>query len=349
MRDGEEAGMERRLPAEWEEQDGVLLAWPHGESDWQPVLAQVEPVYVEIVRQVSRFETVLLVAPEPPAVERLLAAAGIDLARVRMYPVLTDDTWARDFGPLTVLEEGRPRLLDFGFNGWGLKFAAARDNLVTRRLHAARAFAATPLTTVGLILEGGSIESDGAGTLLTTAPCLLEGNRNPHLAQGAIEAALQRYLGAERVLWLEHGWLAGDDTDSHVDTLARLAPDDTILYVACVDPADEHYAELQAMAEELRALRTRQGHPYRLLPLPWPGAKYDEDGQRLPATYANFLVVNGAVLVPTYRDPRDVEALATVEEAFPGREIIGIDCLPLILQHGSLHCVTMQIPKGVLS
>ena len=337
-----------RLPAEWDEQDGVLLAWPHADSDWLPILAAVEPVYIEIVRQISRFERVLVVAPEVEAIREKLRAAGVDLSRVHLYQVPTNDTWSRDFGPITIFEEGQPVLLDFGFNGWGLKFAADRDNQVTARLREAGAFAPIPRRLPGLILEGGSIESDGRGTLLTTAECLLGPNRNPHLDQAQIEQVLNRLLGAQHILWLESGYLAGDDTDSHIDTLARLAPDDTILHVACDDPADEHFAVLDKMAAELRAFRTRQGRPFRLLPLPWPAAKFGPEGERLPATYANYLVVNGAVLVPTYADRNDGKALEVIAQAFPGREIVGIDCSALILQHGSLHCVTMQLPKGVL-
>lgn len=339
--------MNRRLPAEWEEQDGVLLAWPHESSDWHPVLEIVEPVFVEIVRQISRFERVLIVAPDSAAVQAQLREGGAAMERVTVLEIPSNDTWSRDFGPLTICQDGRPLLLDFGFNGWGLKFASNHDNRVSRRLHAAGAFA-VPLQTVGLILEGGGIESDGAGTLLTTSECLHNANRNPHLGREAIEAQLMELFGLQRVLWLENGYLAGDDTDSHVDTLARLCPNDTIAYVACTDEDDEHFAALARMAEELRAFRTAGGRPYRLLPLPWPAPCHDEEGVRLPATYANFLVINGAVLVPTYGDPADAEALRVVAEAFPGREIVGIDCRPLILQHGSLHCVTMQLPKGVL-
>jgi agmatine deiminase len=340
--------MKRRLPAEWEAQDGVLLAWPHEESDWHPVLDLVEPVFIEIARQISLFERAVIVAPDDHEVKRKLEKAGVEMSNVRLSQVETNDTWARDFGPITVLENDKPRMLDFGFNGWGLKFAASLDNLVTGRLHRAGAFDDTPLTTVGLILEGGSIESDGAGTILTTAECLLSPNRNPHLSKKEIEAALAELLGADRFLWLENGFLAGDDTDSHVDTLVRFAPDDTIVHVTCNDPADEHYQALQAMEAELGSFRARDGRPYRLIPLPWPEPKYDGAGERLPATYANFLIVNKAVLVPTYRDKNDKAALEAIGKAFPGLQIIGIDCTPLILQHGSLHCVTMQLPKGTL-
>jgi agmatine deiminase len=339
----------RRLPAEWEEQDGVLLAWPHEESDWQPHMETVEPVFIEIVRQVIRFERAIIVAPERDYIRGRLRDANVPLDRVTIYEIPTNDTWARDFGPITVEENGRPVLLDFGFNGWGLKFSADLDNQVTTSLKEAGAFAEAAVQIPGLILEGGSIESDGRGTLLTTSTCLLNRNRNPHLSKEDLERQLSALLGVERILWLKYGYLAGDDTDSHVDTLARLCPDDTILYVKCDDPGDEHHGSLSCMEVELERMRTGDGRPYRLIPLPWPSAVFDEEGERLPATYANYLVINGAVLVPTYGDAKDDDALAAVGQAFPDRDIIGIDCLPLILQHGSLHCVTMQIPKGVLA
>ncbi|MCM2358720.1 MAG: agmatine deiminase family protein [Geobacteraceae bacterium] len=340
--------MKRRLPAEWEEQDGVLIAWPHESTDWHPHLEIVEPVFAEIVAAISHFETALVAAPDPARVREQVTRAGAVPENVRIFRLDSNDTWARDFGPITIEEEGRPVLLDFGFNGWGLKFPANLDNQVTRLLHAAGAFGPVPRRTIGLVLEGGSIESDGRGTILTTAECLENPNRNPHLRREEIEAQLSGHLGCERFLWLENGYLAGDDTDSHVDTLARLCPDDTIAYVRCDDATDEHYPALAAMEQELQWFRTRDGNPYRLVPLPWPAPRYDAEGMRLPATYANFLVINGAVLVPTYRDDKDQAALKAIGEAFPGREIIGIDCLPLILQHGSLHCVTMQLPRGTL-
>jgi len=340
---------QRRLPAEWEEQDGVLLAWPHENTDWRPFLAEVEPVFTEIGQCISLFERVVIIAPDREMVAEKLRHAGAVLERIDIYEIVTNDTWTRDFGPITVFENGRPRILDFAFNGWGLKFAADLDNQATRRLHRLGAFGRTPLETVGLVLEGGSIESDGTGTLLTTAECLLGSNRNPHLSRLGIEAALAGEFGTDQILWLDSGFLEGDDTDSHIDTLARLCPDDTILYQSCPDKQDVHFEALQRMATELESFRTRDGLPFRLIPLPWPSPRHNEDGQRLPATYANFLVINGAVLVPTYRDDNDAAALVTIRKAFPGRTVIGVDCLPLIRQHGSLHCITMQIPKGVLS
>lgn len=338
----------RRLPAEWEEQDGVLLSWPHAESDWSDDLEEVEPVFAAIAAAISHYERVIIVAPQSELILPAIVAAGGDPEQVTLLELPTNDTWSRDFGPITVREDGRPRLLDFGFNGWGLKFAANHDNQITQRLGAAGLFGKNLPQIVGLILEGGAIESDGAGTLLTTSECLLNPNRNPHLSQTEIEERLHTLFGTERILWLEHGYLAGDDTDSHIDTLARLCPNDTIVYVSCDDPGDEHYPALLRMETQLRTFRTADGRPYRLLPLPWPQACYGPAGERLPATYANFLIINGAVLVPTYNCGQDVTALAVIAQAFPARTIIPIDCCPLILQHGSLHCVTMQLPRGVL-
>lgn len=338
------------LPPEWSPQSAVMLTWPHEESDWQPWLNLVEPVFVEIARQVSRRERVLITCRSEAHrrhVADLLQQAGITPDQTRLYVAPSNDTWVRDHGPITVLRNGHPLLLDFVFNGWGQKFAAELDNQVTRHLHAAGAFGDTPLRSLDLVLEGGSIEVDGDGTLLTTSHCLLSPKRNPDLNRSQIETELGRELGVRRVLWLEHGHLEGDDTDSHIDTLARFCDPETIAYVSCDDPGDDHYQELKAMEAELRAFRTAQGQPYRLVPLPWPRPKHAADGRRLPATYANFLIINGAVLVPTYDDPADEEALARLRACFPGRDVIGIPCAPLILQNGSLHCVTMQLPAAV--
>ncbi len=340
----------RRLPAEWEEQDGVLVAWPDQESDWQPALEFVEPVFAEIIATISRFERVILIEPDTVSSSPMLKVkeAGAAMERITCCKIATNDTWARDFGPITVMDNDNPLLLDFGFNGWGLKFPADRDNRINQALCSAKIFS-SPVKTVGFVLEGGSIESDGNGTLLTTSRCLLSPNRNPHLSKEEIESFLCQELGSRRVLWLENGYLAGDDTDSHIDTLARLAPEDTILHVTCTDPVDEHFDALEAMKCELEKFRTESGKPYRLIPLPLPSPCYGSESERIPATYANYLVLNKAVLVPTYSDLCDSSALAAIGLAFPSRTVIGIECRPLLLQHGSLHCLTMQLPKGSLS
>jgi agmatine deiminase len=341
----------RELPAEWEPQSGVMLTWPHDQSDWAPYLADIEPVYVEIARAVCARERLLVCCRDEAHVDHvqlLLRAGGVDPGRVILRVAPSNDSWARDHGPITVLHDGAPVLLDFVFNGWGGKYPADLDNRITRRLHAAGAFGATPIVTLDLVLEGGGIESDGKGTLLTTTTCLLSKGRNPHLTRAQIEQRLIQFFNLKRVLWLEHGHLEGDDTDSHIDTLARFCDPHTIAYVRCDDASDAHYADLRAMEDELRNLRDYHGNPYRLVPLPWPQPKHDAAGKRLPATYANFLVINGAVLLPTYDDPADAVAVARLRECFPQREIVPIHCLPLIQQFGSLHCITMQLPAGVL-
>lgn len=339
------------LPPEWAPQSGVMLTWPHQNSDWRDHLDLVEPVFVELVQQISLHEKLLISCWDEAHlahVKACLNKAEADMGNVLLYAVPSNDTWVRDHGPLTVLENGVPRLLDFTFNGWGDKFDATLDNQLTQRLHNLKSFGSNELQQIDFVLEGGSIEVDGEGTLLTTRRCLMAPTRNPRMSQQQVESTLGELLGVDRFLWLNHGYLAGDDTDSHIDTLARFCDAQTIAYVACDDPKDEHYPELKAMEEELKAFRTRDGQPYRLVPLPWPQAKYDDDGHRLPATYANFLITNEVVLVPTYADWADKAALVQVKKCFPQREIIAVSCQPLILQHGSLHCVTMQLPAGVL-
>ena len=321
-----------RLPAEWEPQSGVMLTWPHARTDWAPMLSEVTATYEEMAREIRLREALLTVGPP------------------------SDDTWARDHGFITLVptgqeavESGDCLLLDFCFNGWGEKFEAEQDNAINRRLYADGSLRGIYEDHLDFVLEGGSIESDGRGTVFTTSHCLLASHRNQPLTREQTEAELKRRLRVERIVWIDHGLLTGDDTDGHIDTLVRIAPGDTLLYVACDDPADEQYEELRLMEQQLHTLTTPDGRPYRLLRLPLPRPIYDEDGERLPATYANFLVVNGAVLCPTYAQPDlDAAALHIVGSAFPGREVVGIDCRSLIRQHGSLHCSTMQFPKGVL-
>ena len=319
----------RRLPAEWEKQKAVLLAMPHKDSDWTDVLDIVKTTYMEIIKEIAKREEVWLITDEP-----------VNIENVKSINLPTNDTWARDFGAITVIENGIKEYLDFVFNGWGMKFASNFDNQINQKLYIEGILDRKP-KRVGLVLEGGSIESDGNGTILTTKECLLEANRNPHLSFEEIEKELLNLFGAKRVLWLENGYLSGDDTDSHIDTLARLAPNDTILYVTTDDESDEHFVALKEMERELQAFRTLDDRPYNLIPLPMTSPIYDID-YRLPATYANFLIINGAVLLPIYNDKNDNIAISQLQKAFPERDIIPIDCNSLILQHGSLHCITMQ-------
>ncbi len=342
------------LPAEWAPQSAVMLTWPHPGTDWSELLDQVEPVFMAIARSVLRFEHLVISCEHVIRAQELqnelnqfAQQQGLP-GRVISVPAPANDTWARDHGPITVDTDDGPTLLDFRFNAWGGKFPWEKDDALNRHLANAGAFGRCPLQPVDFVLEGGSIESDGEGTLLTTSECLLTPTRNPSQDRTAIERLLSELLGADRMLWLNHGYLAGDDTDSHIDTLARFCAPDHICYVACPDPDDEHYAALAAMEEELKQFRQRDGSPYRLTALPWPDPIYDDDGQRLPATYANFLIINNAVLLPVYGVAQDDDAIAIVADLFPDREVIPIDCRPLIGQHGSLHCVTMQLPAGVV-
>lgn len=340
----------RRFPAEWETQSAVLLTWPHTETDWAPNLAAAERTFAAIARAVLAHEALVISVHHADLVESVrarIAPLPDQTEHLHLIVVPSNDSWVRDHGPLTILEDGQPVLLDFAFNAWGGKYPSALDDAIVSRLHKAGVFGATLRRRVDFVLEGGALESDGEGTLLTTTSCLLDPNRNPAITQDTAEVQLRDSLGIERVLWLTQGHLEGDDTDGHIDTLARFATPDTIVYQGCDDSADSHFAPLQAMARELAALRRADGAPYRLIPLPFPRPVYDDTGQRLPATYANFLIINGAVLLPVYGDPADEVTQSRLAEAFPDRTIVPIDCTALIRQFGSLHCVTMQLPAAV--
>jgi len=343
----------RRMQAEWEPQSMVQLTWPHQDTDWAPILPEITAVYEEMAREISRREKVLIVAPEDLQSHLSLLTSHLSPLTTHHLSFTSNDTWARDHGFITVEEmsgEGPEQkdtvLLDFCFNGWGEKFPAELDNEINRHLYEQGLVEGRYEDHLDFVLEGGSIESDGKGTIFTTSCCLLAPHRNQPLSQQEIEQRLKAWLGAERIVWLNHGSLIGDDTDGHIDTLVRICPNDTLLYIE----ADADHPDLLLMELELQALRTLDGRPYRLLKLPLPrpifeesGKWKEEGGERLPATYANYLVINGAVLVPTYDQPDlDAEALRIVGEAYPDREIVGIDCRAVIRQHGSLHCCTMQ-------
>lgn len=335
--------MKKVLPAEWHPQRFIQLTWPHEQTDWNYMLDEVNACYVEIAKTIASYQDLLIVCKDEYAVRKLLQ--GIDIQGVHFVELASNDTWARDHGGITVLEDDKPVIYDFAFNAWGKKFAYDLDNQLTQKLYELGALGDDVgyRNCLDFVLEGGSIESDGQGTLLTTSQCLLADNRND-LNQNEIEEKLKDYFSLKRVLWLHHGYLQGDDTDSHIDTLARFCDENTIAYVRCEDENDEHYEELKKMEEELQAFRTQDGKPYVLIPLPMADAVYF-DGERLPATYANFLIMNEVVLVPTYASEKDKKAIYLLSQAFPKKEIIGIDCSALIKQHGSLHCITMEFVK----
>lgn len=343
--------MTYRLLPEWAPQSGIMLTWPRSDVEWNPDYASAERCHTAIAKEISLRSRVIITCMNADHAERIrgyVKAAGGCVENLRIYAFPSNDAWARDHGPITVLKDGRLTLIDFIFNGWGEKYPYHEDNRLSRRLHDTGAFGDIPIESVDLVLEGGSIEVDEEGTLLTTESCLLNKNRNPERSRSEIEGLLKKYLGVDRILWLKHGAIDGDDTDGHIDTLARFCDNSTIAYQCCEDRSDPHYAELHAMEGELKTLRRKDGKPYKLVPLPWPQPVIDKTGRRLPATYANFLIMDTTVLVPTYNDPADADALQALAGCFPSKAIVGVPCRSLIHQYGSLHCVTMQFPKGVV-
>ena len=344
-----------RLPAEWEKQSGIQLTWPHSDTEWFE-LEKVKECYVDIARNILRFEPLMIVCRDiDEALADIRAVCSrkgwsIDLDRVRFRVAPLNDTWARDHGGIAVYgDNGEKYLYDFVFNGGGLKFASNLDNQITRTIFTSGAFNDDVLGVDmrPFVLEGGSIDTDGCGTMLTTTRCLTSVNRNEYLTRDEIEGELKSAFGLDRVLWLDYGEILGDDTDSHIDTLARFCSPDTIAYVQCTDPDDPHYEELREMENQLRSFKTKGGKRYNLVPLPLPQPLYLDD-YRLPASYANFLIVNGGVLLPGADSPLDEVAREHLQKAFPDREVVVVDCRALLSGHGSLHCVTMQYPQGYL-
>ena len=334
----------KRMVAEWEKQRVVLLSFPHQKTDWydpedKKSLDKALSPFIRIAQAIAYKEPVYIICQSREQIADMFCSTR----NMTFIEIATNDTWIRDYGYLSIKEEDEVKLLDFTFDGWGGKFESALDNSVNRVLHKMGYMGVTPLETIDFVLEGGSIESDGEGTILTTAECLCNPNRNGGLSKAQVEEKLQETLGATRVLWLDHGYLSGDDTDSHIDTLARFANRDTILYVKCDDQGDEHYEALKKMEDQLQTFKTVEGKPYTLVPLPMCDAVFNGEGQRLPATYANFLITNDALVYPTYGTPQDKIAHEVFAAQFPDREIIPVNCLKLIEQGGSLHCSTMQI------
>lgn len=338
-----------KLPAEWAPQSAVLFSFPNSTGDWGASLDAASQAMIDAANTINEVTRTVIIVGDPGHFKKYAASYSGQYVEIP-----TNDCWVRDFGPITVVDgSGQLTMLDFRFRGWGGKFAADLDDRVTVRLHA-ELFPKFGFETSQLELEGGSIESDGKGHLITTEKCLLNPNRNGgELTKRAISAQLKQKTGAQDILWLQHGELEGDDTDAHVDTLVRFLDERTIAYVGCDDSTDPHYAEFKLLEAELVAY-VKKNPAFSLLPLPWcPPLFSREDGHRLPATYANFLISNGHIFVPTYYDgapedhpgkQTDHAALATFQ-AHGAYTVVGIPCRSFIEQHGSLHCLTMQIPK----
>ena len=334
----------KRVPAEWERQQCVLMSFPHEETDWHnpnnksDLEASLSP-FIRIAQAIAYAQAIYIICKDKSKISSMFCSTQ----NMTFIEIPTNDTWIRDYGYISVMEDKEKKLLDFTFDGWGGKFEASLDNAVNSALHKKGYMGIIPLDYIDFVLEGGSIESDGEGTILTTTACLCNPNRNGGLNKKEIEQKLTHYLGAKRVLWLDYGYLAGDDTDSHVDTLARFVNKKTIVYVKCDNKEDEHYEALQKMEEQLKTFKTAEGNPYTLIALPMTDAIYNGEKKRLPATYANFLITNKALLYPTYSDKNDKIVHKIFAGLFPDKEIIPINCLKLIEQGGSLHCSTMQI------
>ncbi|SFZ97931.1 Agmatine deiminase [hydrothermal vent metagenome] len=330
----------KRVPAEWEKQKLVLMSFPHEDTDWaKGDLNSALSPFIRIAQAIAYKEAVYIICKDKEKISSMFCSTR----NLTFIELPTNDTWIRDYGYISLKEEDELKLLDFTFDGWGGKFESSLDNSVNTALHKKGYMGTTALEKIDFVLEGGSIESDGEGTILTTTKCLCNSNRNSGLSKTDVESKLKKHLGTKRVLWLDYGYLAGDDTDSHIDTLARFVNKDTITYVKCEDKKDEHYDELKKMEAQLESFKKDNGEKYRLVPLPMCQAKYNKANERLPATYANFLICNDALIFPTYNDINDKVVADIFKELFPNKEIIPVNCLKLIEEGGSLHCSTMQV------
>ncbi|HJU27942.1 MAG TPA: agmatine deiminase family protein [Candidatus Binataceae bacterium] len=341
------------MPPEWAPHLATYLAWPHNLDTWPGKFEPIPTIFARIVAAIAHFEPVRILINDPDAIDETRSlirdasspfGAPVRIDRVELIAIPTNDAWIRDYGPIFVNRKaapgGRQIALDWRFNSWGEKYGAfALDDVVPQRLGRHFGF---DVIEPGIVLEGGSIDVNGAGALLTTESCLLNRNRNPNLSRDEIEEHLRAYLGVDQILWLGEG-IAGDDTDGHVDDLARFTAADTIVTVADDDPADANYAPLRDNLGRLRAMRDAAGRPFRIEALPMPPPMY-YNGTRLPASYANFLVVNGGVIMPSFDCPADDVAHAVLARLFPGRHVATIPSTDLVWGLGAIHCLTQQHP-----
>ncbi len=335
------------LPPEWTEQHAVMLTWPHQHGIWVDLYLEADLTFVEIAKQIALRQLVIIShydQAHKKHIITLLQQAQVNFDNIEFVEAKSNDIWVRDHGPIMVRAQDKLKVLDFAFNAWGGKYEYTHDNALIKTVAKQGIFNGTEIESIDFVLEGGGIEVDGQGTMLTTESVLLAATRNK-TTKAEVEEHFKQWFGIERTLWLKHGHLIGDDTDGHIDTLARFVDPQTIVYVSCEDKQDEHYEPLQAMLEELQSFKNYQGKPYKLVALPLPIAQYSPRGERLPATYANFLIINGAVLMPIYGDKEnDLKAQKILQSCFVDREVVPINCRTLINFYGSLHCATMQMP-----
>jgi agmatine deiminase len=336
-----------RMPAEWAPHEATWLAWPHNDETWPDALDRVKDIWTQMIKAIAPGEKVYLLVNDSEAeseAKSRLGRAGAAMEDVSFLKIPTVDAWMRDYGPTFVTRDERAAPLAFNdwiFNGWGKYESYEQDDGVA---HAIAALLAVPVFAHDVVLEGGSIEVNGRGVCMTTEQCLLNPNRNPHLGRGDIERLLGETLGVDRIVWLSEG-IAGDDTDGHIDDIARFVDPTTIVCAVEEDPRDENYAPLRENYERLQSERDREGKKFEVVKLPMPGPVIS-DGARLPASYANFYIANGAVLVPTFDHPNDRRALGILEDFFPGRVLVGIPSALLVIGLGAIHCVTQQQPRA---
>lgn len=332
-----------RMPAEWQAHASTWMAWPHDDEQWVGMLEPVRREFASLVDAIARHEPVdLLAADEESAAD---ARGRLTSGEIRIHAVPHQDLWLRDSGPIFVTRGDQVALVDWDFNGWGGKYPASLDDKIPT--HVARLLGGVSPFTPGLVMEGGAIEVNGAGVALTTRQCLLTPTRNPGHTEASLAVALREYLGVTRVIWLGRG-LEGDHTDGHIDTLTRFVDETTIVTSVCADTSDPNHATLAETLDVLRRSLTNTGTPFTIVEVPVPAGRVTFEGARLPLTYANYYLVNGAVLVPLYGVPDDQRALDILRPLFPGRQVIGLPARALITGGGAFHCVTQQQPGGRL-
>ncbi len=338
-----------RMPAEWEPHEATWLSWPHNPDTWPGgVVSRIPPFFARMAAEISHGEKVRInvTGPEMEAqVRKLVEQCGANLSEIECYPFPTNDAWVRDHGPIFTVPVGAAgpvKILDWEYNAWGGKYPPYdRDNVIPQQVAARWDL---PREVPGMVLEGGSIDVNGQGILLTTEQCLLNPNRNPNLKKNEIEERLRKFLGVQQILWLGEG-IEGDDTDGHVDDITRFVAPNTIVSVRSHDAHDENYLPLEKNWERLRGMTNREGRPFDLIELPMP-SPLRVNGERLPASYANFYITNSVVLVPIFADKNDDLALGILRECFPGRRVLGLDSRDLVVGLGGIHCVTQQQPKS---
>ncbi len=343
-----------RLAPEWARQDAVILVWPHSHSDWansnnRSQLGAIEKTYIELCRYISRHQKLILVAynhTHQQHIQKTFSNQGINLENVIFINIVTNDTWVRDYGPITVESDTELKILDFKFNAWGNKYAHENDNKFNQYFKQ-KINDGFPIENIDFVLEAGNLEINDQGILLCSSSCFKRISYQQEISLSSLEHKLENWFGCNQVLWIDDVILNSDDTDGHIDTLARFCADEIITYTAVGDNSDPNNEALNSLSAQLKNMQKSQATISELVPLPSPKPIFS-DSKQLPATYANFLISNNYIFVPVFNDEQDTYALKTIDGLFPKHEIIDIESNALIQQYGGIHCATMQVPEGFL-